>query len=311
MIGFGWLASIKPNEVLAGTPAAEKWVELTDFVKITPDNQVKIMSPNPEFGQNVITSMPMIIAEELDADWKNVQVEQADFNTPKYKRQFTGGSQSIRQGWQILRKAGASARLMLLQAAATEWKVPVAELTTSQGMVHHANSNRSTNYGSLSTAAAQLPVPENVVLKKTTEFSLLGTHQKNVEGKKIVRGQSLFTMDYRQEGMLIAMTIRPSAFGMQLKSYDASVALQMPGIKDVFDIKVYKEGYERPGFFCMSCIFFTWSAVLSRPAGMSSSCLPPQPATTSLVSRMGSHWIEIFFRAFITSQVELPTTTSK
>lgn len=248
MIGFGWLASIKPNEVLAGTPAAEKWVELTGFVKITPDNQVKIMSPNPEFGQNVITSMPMIIAEELDADWKNVQVEQADFNTPKYKRQFTGGSQSIRQGWQILRKAGASARLMLLQAAATEWKVPVAELTTSQGMVHHANSNRSTNYGSLSTAAAQLPVPENVVLKKTTEFSLLGTHQKNVEGKKIVRGQSLFTMDYRQEGMLIAMTIRPSAFGMQLKSYDASVALQMLGIKDVFDIKVYKEGYERAGF---------------------------------------------------------------
>lgn len=248
MIGFGWLASLKPTEVLAGSAAAADWVELTGFVKITPDNLVKIMSPNPEFGQNVITSMPMIIAEELDADWKNVVVEQANFDIPKYKRQFSGGSQSIRQGWQILRKAGASAKWMLLQAAATEWNVPVAELTASKGMVYHKTSNRSMPYGALATAASKLPVPEKVELKKTGEFSLLGTGQKNVEGEKIVSGKPLFTMDYQQEGMLIAMTIRPQAFGMKLKSFDAAEALKMPGIKDVFDIKVYKDGYERTGF---------------------------------------------------------------
>jgi isoquinoline 1-oxidoreductase beta subunit len=248
MIGFSWMASLKPTEVLAGNTAAAEWVELTGFVKITPDNQVKIMSPNPEFGQNVITSMPMIIAEELDADWQNVIVEQANFDTPRYKRQFTGGSQSIRQGWQILRKSGASAKAMLLQAAAAEWKVPVAELTASQGVVSHKASNRSMPYGALATAASKLPVPEKVTLKKTGEFSLLGTSQKNVEGAKIVSGKPLFTMDYRQEGMLIAMTIRPNAFGMKLKSYDASGALKMPGIKNVFDIKVYKDGFERAGF---------------------------------------------------------------
>ncbi|TAJ46532.1 MAG: xanthine dehydrogenase family protein molybdopterin-binding subunit [Chitinophagaceae bacterium] len=248
MIGFSWMASLKPTEVLAGTTAAAEWIELTGFVKITPDNLIKIMSPNPEFGQNVITSMPMIIAEELDADWKKVVVEQADFNIPKYKNQFSGGSQSIRQGWQLLRKAGASAKAMLLQAAADEWKVPVAELTASQGVVYHKASNRSLTYGALATAASKLPIPEKVELKKTIDFSLLGTAQKNVEGEKIVTGKPLFTLDYHQEGMLIAMTIRPTAFGMQLKSYDATEALKMPGIKHVFDIKVYKEGYERAGF---------------------------------------------------------------
>ncbi len=248
MVGFSWLANLIPNEALARAEGANEWIELTGFIKITPDNQIKIFSPNPEFGTNVITSLPMMVAEELEVDFKKVMIEQGDYDTPRFRSQFTGGSQGMRMAWKPLRTAGATARLMLLQAAANEWKVPVSELKASNGAVYHAATNRSVTYGALATAASKLPAPANVVLKKNSEFSLIGTPQKNVEGKKIVSGKSLFTLDYKQEGMLIAMAIRPPAFGMKLKSFDAADALKMPGIKDVFEIQVYKDGYAKGGF---------------------------------------------------------------
>jgi len=175
MIGFSWLANLLPNEALAKTVSANDWIELTGFIKITPDNQIIILSPNPEFGQNVMTSLPMLIAEELEVDWKTVKVVQGDYDTPRFKRQFTGGSQSVRMGWQPLRQAGATARVMLMQAAANEWNVPVAELSASNGSVHHKSSNRSITYGALATAASKMPAPEKVVLKKNGTFTLLGT----------------------------------------------------------------------------------------------------------------------------------------
>lgn len=248
MIGFSWLANLVPNEALAKTVSANDWIELTGFIKITPDNQIIILSPNPEFGQNVMTSLPMLIAEELEVDWKTVKVVQGDYDTPRFKRQFTGGSQSVRMGWQPLRQAGATARMMLMQAAANEWNVPLAELSASNGSVHHKSSNRSIAYGALATAASKLPAPEKVALKKNGTFTLLGTPQKNVEGSKIVTGKPLFTMDYKHEGMLIAMAIHPPAFGMKLKSFDATEAKKMPGIKDVFEIQIYKDGYTKAGF---------------------------------------------------------------
>ncbi|OYU54005.1 MAG: isoquinoline 1-oxidoreductase [Chitinophagaceae bacterium BSSC1] len=248
LLGFSWLASLKPTEVMGAATGAKDWVELTGFIKILPDNQIKILSPNPEFGQNVMTSLPMLIAEELEVDWKKITVEMGDYDTPRFKSQFTGGSQSIRSAWGPLRKAGATAKWMLLQAAANQWNVPVAELTASNGTVIHKASNRTSTYGALAEAASKLPVPSNPVLKKSSEHNLVGKPQKNVEGPKIVAGKSLFTMDYQVEGMLIAMAIHPPAFGMQLKSFDATEAKKMPGIKDVFDIEVYKKGYERAGF---------------------------------------------------------------
>jgi isoquinoline 1-oxidoreductase beta subunit len=248
MIGFSWLANLIPNEAFANAETAKEWIELTGFIKISPDNQITIFCPNPEFGQNVMTSLPMLIAEELEVDWSKVKVEAGDYDTPRFKRQFTGGSQSVRMGWQPLRKAGATAKMMLMQAAANEWNLPIAELSAANGMIHHKSSNKSITYGSLAAAASKLPTPENVIIKKNGAFSLLGNPQKNVEGSKIVSGKSLFTMDYKQEGMLIAMAIHPSAFGLKLKSFDASEALKMPGIKDVFEIKVYKDSYERGGF---------------------------------------------------------------
>ena len=248
MIGFSWLANLVPNEALANATNANEFIELTGFIKITPDNKIVIISPNPEFGQNVMTSLPMLIAEELDADWKSVKVEMGDYDTPRFKSQFTGGSMAMKMAWQPLRKAGATAKLMLMQAAANQWNVSVAELTASNAVVYHKASNRSATYGSLAGAASTLPTPEKVSLKKNTEFSLLGTPQKNVEGSKIVTGKSLFTMDYKHEGMLIAMAIHPPAFGMKLKSFDATEAKKMPGIKDVFEIQVYKDGFEKAGF---------------------------------------------------------------
>ena len=248
MIGFSWLANLIPNEALADANTTNEWVKLTGFIQITPDNKVKIFNPNPEFGTNVMTSLPMMVNEELQADWSKVIVEMGDYDTPRFKSQFTGGSRGMAQAWKPLRTAGATARLMLMQAAANEWNVPVSELTVANGIVSHKATNKTANYGALATAASKLTAPTNVELKKISEFSLIGTPQKNKVGKNIVAGDSLFTMDYKHEGMLIAMVIHPPAFGMQLKSFDATEAKKMPGIKDVFDIQVYKDGYTRAGF---------------------------------------------------------------
>lgn len=240
MLGISWLASGKPEETLSALNVEPVWQELTSYIKITPENVIKIFSPNPEFGQNVMTSLPMLIAEELDVDFKSIVVEQASYNPALFNRQFTGGSQSIRSAWKLLRTAGASARQMILTAASQAWNVPVSELTTSKGQVKHVASGKSGSYGSFSTAASKLTVPKDIVLKANKGFRLLGTPQKNVEGAKIVHGKPLFGMDYTEAGMLIAMTERPPAFGMRLKSYDATAAKKMPGIVDVFTIQVYE-----------------------------------------------------------------------
>lgn len=244
MLGFSWFASCNPTpeEVLR---MPEEWFEINGFLKIGENGLVTIMSPNPEIGQNVKTSMPMIVAEELDVNWDNVIVEQAPLNTDIFTRQLAGGSQSIRQGWQALRMAGASARRMLMEAAAQAWQAPVGEITTEAGVLHHKNSGKSAGYGEMASAAASIPVPEEVQLKEVKDFKIIGTPRRNVDGLKIVTGQPLFGLDYRREGMLIAMIAHPPAFGLKLKSVDGTAAKAMPGIRDVFTIKTYDEGYEK------------------------------------------------------------------
>ncbi|OSZ80450.1 isoquinoline 1-oxidoreductase [Chitinophagaceae bacterium IBVUCB2] len=246
MINFSWLPSFgQINNNKTGLP--EDWIEINGFIKITPDNVIKILNPNPDFGQNVMTSLPMIVAEELDADWKNVVVEMAPHNT-KLGPQFTGGSNSVRMYWKPLREAGATARYMLMQAAAQNWNVPVEEITTKASILYHKKSGKSATYGSVATKAATLPVPKNVKLKDVNDFKIVGHSQENVEGLKIVTGASLFGMDYKQEGMQIAMIEHPPAFGKKLKSFDASETLKMPGITNVFSLKLYEDGFEQGGF---------------------------------------------------------------
>lgn len=238
MLGFNWSAAAKaPTSALTG--------ELNAFLKIANDGIVTIMSPNPEIGQNVKTSMPMIVAEELDVDWKDVVVEQAGFDNTKYRRQLAGGSQSIRQGWRGLRMAGATARRMLLEAAAKRWSVPVSELTTDAGVITHTSSGRTLGYGEVASDAAAIEVPAEVPLKDPKDFKIIGTTRGNVDAPKIVKGEPLFGLDFHRDGMLIAMIEHPPAFGMKLKSLDASQAKAMPGIKDVITINAAPEGFNR------------------------------------------------------------------
>lgn len=251
MLGFSWLAeackSPQPaSTVLPGTP--KDWVGINGYIKIAPDGLVTIMSPNPEIGQNVKTTMPMIVADELDVAWEQVVVEQAGLNTEVFKRQLAGGSQSIRQGWEPLRTAGATARHMLRTAAAQTWQVPIDEVTTSAGRLYHKPSGRSAHYGEMATAASKVPVPEKAPWKDIKDFKIIGTPRKNVDAPKIVTGQALYGMDYWREGMLIAMIAHPPAFGTRLKSLDATQAKAMPGIRDVFTINAYKEGQTKSAF---------------------------------------------------------------
>jgi isoquinoline 1-oxidoreductase beta subunit len=242
MLGFNWFAGCAATtDPLAPVGA---WSEINAFLKIAENGIVTIMSPNPEIGQNVKTSMPMIVAEELDVDWKYVIVEQAGLDTAKFTRQMAGGSQSIRQSWAGLRKAGATARQMLLEAAAERLQVPVAELTTKAGVITHAASKRSVGYGEVASAAAALPVPEDVPLKDPKAFAIVGTSRKNVDGPKIVKGEPLYGMDFKREGMLIAMMEHAPAFGMTVKSVDASSAKAMPGIVDVLTVRTRPDGFE-------------------------------------------------------------------
>jgi isoquinoline 1-oxidoreductase beta subunit len=247
MISFTWLSAFRSADKTTN-PDLPEWIEINGYIKITPDNIIKILNPNPEFGQNVMTSLPMIIAEELDADWKNVVVEMGPHDNVKLGPQFTGGSNSVRMYWKPLREAGAAARNMLMQAAAETWKVPVEELTTNAGMIVHAKSMKSGTYGEFASKAVSIPIPKGVKLKDVKTFNVVRSSKKNVEGLKIVSGKPLFGLDYKQDGMLIAMIEHPPAFGMKLKSFDASETLKMPGIKDVFSQKLYEDGFEQGGF---------------------------------------------------------------
>ena len=248
MISFSWLSEFSLAGKINGTDLPEQWNEINGYIKITPDNIVKIMAPNPEFGQNVKTSLPMMVAEELDVDWKDVVVEQAPFDTKLFTRQMAGGSQSVRSAWKPLRQAGASARHMLKEAAAQTWNVPIEEVTTKAGMLYHEKTGKSGKYGQFASKASGIPVPKGVKPKEPKDFKIVRTSKKNVEGLNIVTGKPLFGLDYRQDGMLIAMIHHPPAFGMRLKSYDAAQALKMPGIQDVFVLNVYDDDYEREIF---------------------------------------------------------------
>ncbi|MFK7926421.1 MAG: molybdopterin cofactor-binding domain-containing protein [Bacteroidia bacterium] len=252
MISFNWLASCMPVKEETLTMPKE-WFEFNSYLKIGDNGVVTIFSPNPEFGQNVMTSMPMIVAEELDLDWKSVIVEQAPYSPQKFPSapfgQFTGGSRGIMSKWKPLRMAGASAKYMLKEAAAKTWQVSADEISTEAGVLSHKASGKSATYGEMAAAAAKISIPEEIPLKEPKDFKLIGHSKRNVEGKKIVTGKALFGVDTQKAGMLIAMIEHPPAFGMSLQSIDNADEIKaMPGIKDVFPIKSYNDDFKKGGF---------------------------------------------------------------
>lgn len=237
-LGFNWMnADAAAPTVVAEAAIAAGKVDFNSYLSISSDGLITIFSPNPEVGQGIKTSFPMIVAEELDADWTKVKTVQAALDVKKFERQLTGGSGAVPHSWQRLRKAGATARHMLMEAAAKRWQVPVGELTTNKGVVLHQGSGRKLTYGELAAEAAQLPVPADVKLKDRKDFKLIGQPIKNVDHKDIVTGKPLYGIDFYREGMLFAMVQRPKGFGMKLKSVDAAAAKAMPGIVDVVTFK--------------------------------------------------------------------------
>jgi isoquinoline 1-oxidoreductase subunit beta len=235
VLGFNWFTS-DANASTVFTSVAPGDINFNSYLSIATDGTITILSPNPELGQNIITSFPMVVAEELEADWKKVKVVQANLDN-KFDRQLTGGSGAVPHSWKLLRNAGATAKFMLVEAAAQKWGVPASECIASESFVIHRASGKKLAFGDLAEAASKIPVPSTVKLKDRKDFKLIGTSLKNVENHKIVTGQPLFGLDFYREGMVYAMIQRPEQFGMKLKSFDGSLAKSMPGIIDVVSFK--------------------------------------------------------------------------
>ncbi|MEP7319870.1 MAG: molybdopterin cofactor-binding domain-containing protein, partial [Panacibacter sp.] len=237
ILGFNSFNAEAKRPAIIAAAGFEGNASFNSYLSIAGDGTITIFSPNPELGQNIKTSFPMVVAEELDADWSKVKVEQAVLDTTKFDRQLTGGSGAVPHSWMRLRNAGATARNMLVQAAAQQWNVPEDTCTTHKGFVIHTASGKKLSYGELAAAASKMTVPKEVKLKDRKDFKLIGTAVKNVENKNIVTGKPLFGLDFYREGMLFAMIQRPPAFGTKIKSVDAAAAKAMPGIIDVVTFK--------------------------------------------------------------------------
>ncbi|KAA2238760.1 xanthine dehydrogenase family protein molybdopterin-binding subunit [Chitinophaga agrisoli] len=235
LIGMEWLAACHPG---ASGPATMQ--TLNAFIRIGTDGLITIMAPNPEIGQGVKTALPMIVAEELDVDWKKVIIEQAALDTDKYTRQVAGGSGSVKSSWAPFRQAGATGRQLLVNAAADKWKVDPAACTTEEGVVYHKASGKKATYGELAEKAATMPVPKDVKLKDPKSFKIVGTSKTNYDLKDIVTGKQKYGIDTKREGMLYATIVRPPAFGQTLVSFDDSAARKMNGVSNVvrFDNKI-------------------------------------------------------------------------
>ncbi|MFD2567094.1 xanthine dehydrogenase family protein molybdopterin-binding subunit [Pseudotenacibaculum haliotis] len=232
LIGFNLFTACKSEAKPPVDISKLNFNDFNAFIKISDEGYVTIFSPNPEIGQGVKTSMPMIIAEELDVPWDKVNVAQGKLDSKNYQRQVAGGSQSIRFGWDALRQTGATTRQMLVNAAAAKWGVDASTCSASQGVITNANGDKL-GYGDVVKEAASLEVPENVKLKDPKEYKLIGQDVRNVDIDKIRTGKPLFGIDYKPEGMLFASVMRPPAFGKKLVSFDDSKAKAVNGVVDV------------------------------------------------------------------------------
>jgi isoquinoline 1-oxidoreductase beta subunit len=212
------------------------------FLKIGADNRVTILSKHFEMGQGITTGLATLIAEELEADWSQMRFEFAPNNPKIYNNLFfgpnqaTGGSTSIANSWEQMRKVGAAARMMFVTAAASQWRIPTAEITVEKGVVRHRRSGRRATFGELAQAAMRVPVPTDVKLKAPNEWRLIGTRLPRLDSVGKTTGTASYALDVKRPGMLTAMVRRPDRFGATVASFDAAAARKVPGVVDVVQV---------------------------------------------------------------------------
>ena len=252
LIGFYIPPRKSPDKLPDGTPET---FTPNAWLRIGNDGIITVMVAKSEMGQGVTTALPMILAEELEADWTKVRFERADADE-RYGDMGTGGSTSVRNSWEPLRKAGAAAREMLLTASAETWKVDRSTCRAEQGSIVHVPSGRKLSYGELAPAASKLKIPEDIPLKKPKDFHLIGTRTHRLDTPEKVEGTATFGLDVKVPGMLYAVVARCPVFGGKVRSFNADKARQMPGVKHVVEI----------GTGVAVCADSTWNAMQGRKA---------------------------------------------
>jgi isoquinoline 1-oxidoreductase beta subunit len=270
-IGFSPLADLvqgAPRGVDDGGTA----VRISHYIHIDPSGGITLFAPNPEIGQGVKTSLPMILAEELDVEWQQVNVEFAGIDAAVYGRQVAGGSRSVYTRWSELRGAGAAARQMLVNAAAARWQVPVDQLTTGSAAVVHAASGRRLGYAELAEAAARLPLPDadTLVYRDPSRYRIIGRRIGNVDGEAIARGAPLFASDVSLPGMRFATYVKCPRIGGRPRSANLAQVRAMPGVVDAFilegtrDIPVYDPASDFVSAGIAIVAESTWQALEAR-----------------------------------------------
>jgi isoquinoline 1-oxidoreductase beta subunit len=258
LFAFGW----QPELAWAQSAAS---LQPNGFVRLDADGTITIWSKNPDMGQGVKTALPMILAEEMDADWTRVRALDAELSRAKFGGQGSGGSDSIRAEWDLYRNAGAAAREMLASAAADTWGVSRDSCRTERSEVIHPPTNRRLGYGALAARAATRPVPEKAPWKPASAFTLMGTRVGGVDNTAIVTGQPLYGIDTRVPGMKFAAIAKCPVFGGRPARVDDTAARQVPGVRDVVRIG----GYSNPTFLQPGVAVVadsTWAAFKGRDA---------------------------------------------
>src|SRR6187455_1715981 len=237
MAGGGLLIGLYAPELLAqrgGGPAPPPLP--SSFITINPDNTFTIVAQNPETGQGIKTALPMLIADELDVDWKQVTIRQADYDATKYTAQTEGGSRAIPTHYARMRQVGAGGRALMLAAAAQQWSVPATELTTGSGVVTHKASGRTATYASLSARVATLtpPAPADLTLKDPKDFKIIGKPLAGIDNMAITTGKPLFSIDVTPPGMLAAVFEKCPVFEGKAVSANLDEIKKLPGVRHAF-----------------------------------------------------------------------------
>ena len=236
LAGRNALAGALVQGAPAGVEGPHK--DLNAFVRVAPDGTVTVLSKHIEFGQGPYTGLTTLVAEELDADWSQMRVAAAPADDELYKNlafglQGTGGSTAIANSYEQMRTAGATARAMLVAAAADAWDVPAGEITVEKGRIRHAGTNKEGGFGEFADKAATMDAPSDVKLKDPKDFVLIGKDRHKLDTPEKTNGKAVFTLDVLADDMLIAMVAHPDHFGATVKSFDDTEARKVPGIVDI------------------------------------------------------------------------------